>query len=207
MNRRHLLGAAIAPLALATAAALAQEVTGSADTVTTKAIAKSIAPVSQAMLDARRRRREELDPLQRQLRPDSATTRATRSTRPTWRSSSPRSCSRPPCVESMETAPIVVDGVMFLTTSFNHVYAIDAATGEEYWHYKHKLGPIVTVCCGNNNRGVAIADGTLYMGTLDAKLVALDAKTGKVLWENADRRSREGLLGNHGARRSSTARC
>jgi len=45
---------------------------------------------------------------------------------------------------------------MFLTTSFNHVYAIDAVTGEEYWHYKHKLGPIVTVCCGNNNRGVAI---------------------------------------------------
>ena len=58
-------------------------------------------------------------------------------------------------LESMETAPIVDNGVMFLTTSFNHVYAINAATGEEYWHYKHKLGPIVTVCCGNNNRGVA----------------------------------------------------
>jgi alcohol dehydrogenase (cytochrome c) len=85
-------------------------------------------------------------------------------------------------LESMETAPIVVDGIMFLTTSFNHVYAIDAATGEEYWHYKHKLGPIVTVCCGNNNRGVAIHEGTLYMGTIDAKLVALDAKTGKTLW-------------------------
>ena len=86
-------------------------------------------------------------------------------------------------VESMETAPIVDNGVMFLTTSFNHVYAIDAKTGEEYWHYKHKLGPIVTVCCGNNNRGVAIAEGKLYMGTIDAKLVALDAKTGNVLWE------------------------
>ncbi len=86
-------------------------------------------------------------------------------------------------LESMETAPIVDNGVMFLTTSFNHVYAIDAVTGEEYWHYKHKLGPIVTVCCGNNNRGVAIAGGTLYMGTIDAKLVALDAKTGNVLWQ------------------------
>jgi alcohol dehydrogenase (cytochrome c) len=85
-------------------------------------------------------------------------------------------------LESMETAPIVIDGVMFLTTSFNHVYAIDAATGEEYWHYKHKLGPIVTVCCGNNNRGVAIEGGKLFMGTIDAKLVALDAKTGKQLW-------------------------
>ncbi|MGH8315048.1 MAG: pyrroloquinoline quinone-dependent dehydrogenase [Steroidobacterales bacterium] len=86
-------------------------------------------------------------------------------------------------LESMETAPIVDNGVMFLTTSFNHVYAIGATTGEEYWHYKHKLGPIVTVCCGNNNRGVAIAEGKLYMGTIDAKLVALDAKTGKLLWE------------------------
>ena len=86
-------------------------------------------------------------------------------------------------LESMETAPIVVDGVMFLTTSFNHVYAVDAVTGEEFWHYKQKLGPIVTVCCGNNNRGVAIQGGVLYMGTIDAKLVALDAKTGKLLWE------------------------
>ena len=85
--------------------------------------------------------------------------------------------------ESMETAPIVVNGVMFLTTAFNHVYAIDAATGKEYWHYKHKMGPITTFCCGPNNRGVAISGGRLFMGTLDAKLVALDAKTGNVLWE------------------------
>ena len=86
-------------------------------------------------------------------------------------------------LESMETAPIVINGVMFLTTSFNHVYAIDATTGEEFWHYKHKMGPITTFCCGPNNRGVAVSGDTLYMGTLDAKLVALDAKTGKVLWE------------------------
>ena len=86
-------------------------------------------------------------------------------------------------VESMETAPIVVDGVMFVTTSYNHVYAINAVTGEQYWHYKHKIGPVSTYCCGPNNKGVAIADGKLFMGTLDAKLVALDAKTGKLLWE------------------------
>ncbi|MEZ5444727.1 MAG: PQQ-binding-like beta-propeller repeat protein [Gammaproteobacteria bacterium] len=86
-------------------------------------------------------------------------------------------------VESMETSPIVVDGVMFLTTSFNHVYAINATTGEEYWHYKHKMGPVTTYCCGPNNRGVAVSGGMLFMGTLDAKLIALDAKTGKLLWE------------------------
>ncbi|HEX7383069.1 MAG TPA: PQQ-binding-like beta-propeller repeat protein [Burkholderiaceae bacterium] len=85
-------------------------------------------------------------------------------------------------VESMETAPIVVDGVMFLTTSYNHVYAVDAATGREFWHYKHKMGPITTFCCGPNNRGVAVAGGRLYMGTLDSRLVALDAKSGNVVW-------------------------
>ncbi len=86
-------------------------------------------------------------------------------------------------LESMETAPIVIDGIMFLTTSYNHVYAVDAATGKEFWHYKHKMGPVTTYCCGPNNRGVAIMGDRLYMGTLDAKLVALEAKTGKVLWE------------------------
>jgi len=85
--------------------------------------------------------------------------------------------------ESMETAPIVVDGVMYITTAFNHVYALDAVTGKEFWHYKHKMGAITTFCCGPNNRGVAIEGGKLFMGTLDAKLVAMDAKTGKLLWE------------------------
>ncbi len=85
-------------------------------------------------------------------------------------------------LESMETSPIVVDGVMYLTTSYDHVYAINATTGEEYWHYKHKMGPITTFCCGPNNRGVAISGGKLFLGTLDARLVALDAKTGAVLW-------------------------
>ncbi len=83
----------------------------------------------------------------------------------------------------METSPIVVDGVMFVTTSYNHVYAIDAVTGQEFWHYKHKMGAVITFCCGPNNKGVAISDGKVYVGTLDAKLIALDAKSGKLLWE------------------------
>ena len=85
-------------------------------------------------------------------------------------------------LESMQTAPVVVDGIMFITTSYNHVYALDAVTGKEFWHYKHKQGPVTTYCCGPNNRGVAILGDRVFMGTLDAKLVALDAKTGKLLW-------------------------
>ncbi len=85
--------------------------------------------------------------------------------------------------ESLETTPIVVNGIMYVTSAFNHVYALDARTGEQIWHYKHKMGPVTVYCCGPNNRGVAAFGDMVYMGTLDAKLVALDAKTGKLVWE------------------------
>ncbi|MBV9111853.1 MAG: PQQ-binding-like beta-propeller repeat protein [Hyphomicrobiales bacterium] len=85
--------------------------------------------------------------------------------------------------ESLETSPIIVDGVMYVTTSFSHVYALNARTGEEIWHYKHKLGPVTTFCCGPNNRGVAAYGDMVYLATLDSKLVALDAKTGNVMWQ------------------------
>jgi len=86
-------------------------------------------------------------------------------------------------VESLETTPIVVNGTMYVTTSFSHVYALNAETGAEIWHYKHKMGPIATYCCGPNNRGVAAYGDKVYLGTLDAKLVALDARTGRQVWE------------------------
>src|SRR5450432_4812066 len=69
--------------------------------------------------------------------------------------------------ESLETSPIVVNGVMYVTTSFSHVYALNAQTGAELWHYKHALGPITTYCCGPNNRGVAVSEDKVYLGTLD----------------------------------------
>ena len=86
-------------------------------------------------------------------------------------------------VESLETSPLVINGVMYVTTSFNHVYALDAATGAQIWHYKHKMGPITTYCCGPNNRGVAAYGDKVFMGTLDARLIALNAKTGKKVWD------------------------
>ncbi|MFL5395453.1 MAG: pyrroloquinoline quinone-dependent dehydrogenase [Myxococcales bacterium] len=86
-------------------------------------------------------------------------------------------------VESMETSPIVVDGVMYVTTSYDHVYAVDATSGQELWHYKHPMGAVTTFCCGPNNRGVAVMGDKLFLGTLDAKLVALDNKTGKMSWQ------------------------
>ena len=72
---------------------------------------------------------------------------------------------------------------MYLTTAFDHVFALDARTGEQLWSYPHAMGPITTFCCGPNNRGVAVHGDIVYLATLDARLVALDAKTGKKVWD------------------------
>jgi len=84
--------------------------------------------------------------------------------------------------ESIQTAPIVYDGVMYVTSSFNHLFALDAKTGRELWRYEHVMAPAVSLCCGPNNRGVEALDGLVYMGTLDSRVVALDARTGVVVW-------------------------
>jgi len=85
-------------------------------------------------------------------------------------------------VDSFENTPIVVNGTMYVTTPFNHVFSVDAASGRQLWHYEHKLGTSV-FCCGPNNRGVAAYGNMVYMATLDGMLVALDATTGKRVWE------------------------
>src|SRR6476661_25650 len=85
--------------------------------------------------------------------------------------------------EVVATTPIIANGVMYVTTAFNHVYALNAKTGEEYWHYKHAMAPVTTSRCGPINRGVAVYDDKVYLATVDAKLVALDAKTGSVVWQ------------------------
>jgi alcohol dehydrogenase (cytochrome c) len=83
----------------------------------------------------------------------------------------------------LETTPIVLDGVMYITGNNNHAWALDARTGRPIWHYQRKLPDLLRVCCGMVNRGPAILGDKLYMGTLDAHLVALDRKTGNVLWD------------------------
>ncbi len=81
-----------------------------------------------------------------------------------------------------QTTPLVVDGVMYLTQRPNDVVALDALSGRVFWIYKHTLDPTLIVCCGANNRGLAILGDTLFMGTLDAHLVAIDARSGRALW-------------------------
>jgi len=85
--------------------------------------------------------------------------------------------------QKVETTPIVVDGVMYVTRPPSDVIAIDAETGRALWTYEHKLSARVYVCCGEVNRGLAILGSTLFLTTLDAQLVALDARGGRALWK------------------------
>ena len=89
-------------------------------------------------------------------------------------------------LESQESTPIVIGDTMYVTSSTGprYVFALDARTGEKKWVYQPELPTdfMGTVCCGLDNRGVAVADGKVFFGRLDAKLEALDAKTGKRLW-------------------------
>ena len=82
-----------------------------------------------------------------------------------------------------ETSPVVYGGVMYITTSYNRLIALDAATGEMLWRYDVKLPDDLRLCCGPVNRGVGIGGDYVLMATLDARLIAFDRKTGKVAWQ------------------------
>jgi alcohol dehydrogenase (cytochrome c) len=83
----------------------------------------------------------------------------------------------------MQATPIVIDGVMYITTAWNHVYAIDAATGREIWHYQYPKPPGGSTFYGPWNRGVAVDGDRVFQGTLDNNVVAIDRKTGRELWK------------------------
>lgn len=84
----------------------------------------------------------------------------------------------------LQLTPIVVDGVMYITNSNNHVFALDAETGQMLWRYRHELPEnMPSRIWGRWNRGVAVAKGVVLQGTMDAQIIALDAKTGKLLWK------------------------
>jgi alcohol dehydrogenase (cytochrome c) len=85
-------------------------------------------------------------------------------------------------LEKFEATPLVVDGVMYLTEAPNHVYALDALTGREFWDYDYHPSRDARPCCGSVNRGLAILGDTLFLGSLDAHLVAIDARNGRPLW-------------------------
>lgn len=82
-----------------------------------------------------------------------------------------------------QSNPIVVDGIMYVTERPNDVMAVDAVTGRVFWLFRHTPSENATVCCGANNRGVAVLGDKVFMGTLDARLIAIDAVNGQPLWD------------------------
>ncbi len=85
----------------------------------------------------------------------------------------------------LEATPIVVDGVMFTTSTWSRVIALNAASGEVLWQYDPEVprGWAKKLCCDIVNRGVAVWQGRVYVGTLDGRLIALDAGDGSPVWE------------------------
>jgi quinohemoprotein ethanol dehydrogenase len=83
-----------------------------------------------------------------------------------------------------EATPVVVDGVLYVTSAWSMVKAYDAATGHKLWEYDPKVDRATgqIACCDVVNRGVAAWKGRIYLGALDGRLIALDGKTGKVAW-------------------------
>jgi alcohol dehydrogenase (cytochrome c) len=88
-------------------------------------------------------------------------------------------------VGPVETTPLVIDGIMYLTEPASNVTALDTRTGRPLWKYQRTVPKDVRVCCGQVNRGVATLDEQVFVGTVDAHLVALDARTGAVHWDTA----------------------
>src|SRR5713226_3668273 len=85
---------------------------------------------------------------------------------------------------SFEASPLVKDGIMYVITGNDDVFALNAKTGEILWAYWSGIDQkISTVCCGWVNRGLAMGEGLLYAGQLDANVVALNMKTGEVAWK------------------------
>jgi len=95
---------------------------------------------------------------------------------------------------SAEAQPLVHDGVLYIPTGADDVFAIDIDTGKFKWVYQANLEKgINTICCGWDNRGVGLGEGKVFVGRLDGKLVALDQNTGKEVWSVQAERWQEGL--------------
>ena len=85
--------------------------------------------------------------------------------------------------DQFEVSPTVYDGVMYITSSYNRIFALDPATGELHWRYDHQLPDDLRLCCGSVNRGAAIAGDSVLMATLDAKILSFNRFTGEINWE------------------------
>jgi len=96
---------------------------------------------------------------------------------------------------NLETSPLVMGGMMYMTAPSNHGFALDLRSGRPVWHYaKTPPGPL-NLCCGEVNRGFAAIGDRLFKVNIEDTLVALDRNTGKVLWETEIADHKKGYSG------------
>jgi quinohemoprotein ethanol dehydrogenase len=94
---------------------------------------------------------------------------------------------------SGEAQPVVADGVIYLVTGADDVFAISIETGHILWTYRANLDPAIsTICCGWTSRGIALGAGRIYVGQLDGHLVALNQKSGLPVWSVQAERWQDG---------------
>jgi quinohemoprotein ethanol dehydrogenase len=88
-------------------------------------------------------------------------------------------------LRGLEATPLVANGVLYASTPWSNVFALDARTGKELWRWDAQADRVrgARACCDVVNRGVALYDGKVYVGVVDGRLVALDAATGKPVWD------------------------
>ena len=95
---------------------------------------------------------------------------------------------------SGEAQPLVYEGVVYVVTGANDVFAMSVDSGDLLWNYEANLDPTIdTICCGWTSRGVGMGEGKVFVGQLDGKLIALDQETGEVLWSTQAERWEEGF--------------
>ncbi len=86
----------------------------------------------------------------------------------------------------LQSTPLVIDGVMYISDPWNVTFALNAATGEEIWRFDPQVDreSVRYACCtGPITRGVAVYHGKVYIATFDGRVVAVDAATGTKVWD------------------------
>lgn len=96
--------------------------------------------------------------------------------------------------QRLEVTPVVIRGVMYVTSA-NDVFAFDARTGRDLWHYQRPISSgLLDDAAAHKNRGVAVWQDSVYVETDDAHLLRIDARSGGLIWdvEYADKKKHYG---------------
>ncbi|MDH3599534.1 MAG: PQQ-binding-like beta-propeller repeat protein [Candidatus Tectomicrobia bacterium] len=100
----------------------------------------------------------------------------------------------------LQSTPLVIDGMMYVSTNPSTVWKLNAATGERLWAYEPEMNEaVLSRTFFPHTRGLTIGDGRVYMGLADGRVVAVDEQSGKVVWDKQLVDSKKDTAGFSGA--------